>query len=160
MTTAVTPGWWAEPTISRRIRRVRAWTGRCSGRPASSDIGACIAVGGMLHLVSQSRKRPKIDEERLQLVWETHRLLVAWLSLDVGDNDPARFAATRDRVRAGIGDRADRLLGPPPPQSFEVLMTALINELAAQPGDDEVLIVLDDYQARRPAGAHVGDVPV
>jgi hypothetical protein len=41
----------------------------------TSDIGACIAAGGTLHLVAQSRKRRKIDEERLRLAQETHRLL-------------------------------------------------------------------------------------
>ena len=74
---------------------------------------------------------------------------VAWLSLDAGDNDPARFwrhaVAAVDRVRPGIAERADPLLGPPAPPSFEGLVTALINELAAQPGDDELLLVLDDY---------------
>jgi LuxR family transcriptional regulator, maltose regulon positive regulatory protein len=35
------------------------------------------------------------------------------------------------------------LLGPPAPPSFEGLVTALINELAARP--DRVLLVLDDY---------------
>jgi ATP/maltotriose-dependent transcriptional regulator MalT len=73
---------------------------------------------------------------------------VAWLSLDAADNDPARFwrhaIAALDRVRPGTGERVGPLLGPPPPSSFEGLVTALINELAAQPGDGEVL-VLDDY---------------
>jgi hypothetical protein len=41
----------------------------------TSDIGACIAAGGTLHLVNQSRKRRKMDEERLMLARETHRLL-------------------------------------------------------------------------------------
>jgi hypothetical protein len=41
----------------------------------TSDIGACIAAGGTLHLVAQSRKRRKMDEERLRLAQETHRLL-------------------------------------------------------------------------------------
>jgi len=41
----------------------------------TSDIGACIAAGGTLHLVSQSRKRSKIEQERLRLAQETHRLL-------------------------------------------------------------------------------------
>jgi LuxR family maltose regulon positive regulatory protein len=74
---------------------------------------------------------------------------VAWLSVDAADNDPARFwrhvVAALERVRPGIGERAGPLLGPPAPPSFEGLVTALINELAAQPGDDEVLLVLDDY---------------
>ncbi|HLK00250.1 MAG TPA: hypothetical protein VKU39_10135 [Streptosporangiaceae bacterium] len=43
----------------------------------TSDIGACIAAGGTLHLVSQNRKRRRLDAERLQLVRETHRLLHA-----------------------------------------------------------------------------------
>src|SRR6266704_6474596 len=74
---------------------------------------------------------------------------VAWLSLDAGDNDPARIwryaVAALDRVRPGIAERAGPLLGPPAPPSFEGLVTALINELAAQPGDGELLLVLDDY---------------
>ena len=37
------------------------------------------------------------------------------------------------------------LLGPPPPPSFEPLVTALINEVAGQPDADELLLVLDDY---------------
>jgi hypothetical protein len=41
----------------------------------TSDIGACIAAGGTLHLVAQGRKRRKVDEERLRLAQETHRLL-------------------------------------------------------------------------------------
>lgn len=43
----------------------------------TSDIGACIAAGGTLHLVSQNRKRRRLDAERLQLTRETHRLLHA-----------------------------------------------------------------------------------
>lgn len=41
----------------------------------TSDIGACIAAGGTLHLISQSRKRRRLDEERLRLAKESHRLL-------------------------------------------------------------------------------------
>ena len=95
---------------------------------------------------------------------------VAWLSLDAGDNDPARFwrhaVAALDRARPGIGDRVAPLLGPPAPSSFQGLVTALINELAAE----EALLVLDDYHLigspqvheslaflaeHRPAGLHV-----
>ncbi|HXZ75347.1 MAG TPA: LuxR C-terminal-related transcriptional regulator [Streptosporangiaceae bacterium] len=85
----------------------------------------------------------------------------AWLSLDSGDNDPARFwrhaVAALDRVRPGIGGRVGPLLGPSAPPSFEPLLTALINELAAGPGG-EVLLVLDDYHAigSQPVHASVG----
>ena len=69
----------------------------------------------------------------------------AWLSLDAGDNDPARFwrhaVAALDRARPGTGERVAPLLGPPAPSSFQGLVTALINELAA----DEAVVVLDDY---------------
>jgi hypothetical protein len=41
----------------------------------TSDIGACIAAGGTLHLISQSRKRMKLDQERLTLLREVHSLL-------------------------------------------------------------------------------------
>src|SRR5580693_59107 len=74
---------------------------------------------------------------------------VAWLGLDAGDNDPARFwhyvVAALDQAQPGIAERLGPLLGPPAPRSFEGLVTALINEFAAQPGRDEVLLVLDDY---------------
>ena len=73
---------------------------------------------------------------------------VAWLSLDAADSDPVRFwrhvVAALDRARPGIGERVAPLLGQPR-SSFEGLVTALINELAAQPGEDELLLVLDDY---------------
>jgi LuxR family maltose regulon positive regulatory protein len=73
---------------------------------------------------------------------------VAWLSLDVGDNDPVRFwrhvVAALDRARPGIGERVSPLLGPPT-SSFEGLVTVLINELAAQSGENEIVLVLDDY---------------
>ncbi len=74
---------------------------------------------------------------------------VAWLSLDAGDNDPARFwrhaVAALDRVRPGVGERLNPMLGPPAPMSYDGLVAALVNELAAQPGADEITLVLDDY---------------
>jgi LuxR family maltose regulon positive regulatory protein len=70
---------------------------------------------------------------------------VAWLGLDGGDSDPARFwryaVAALDGARPGLAGR----VGPAPSRSFEGLVTALINELAADPAQDEVLLVLDDY---------------
>ena len=41
----------------------------------TSDIGACIAAGGTLHLVRQGRQRRRMEEERLRLAQQTHRLL-------------------------------------------------------------------------------------
>src|ERR1700759_5137718 len=87
---------------------------------------------------------------------------VAWLSLDTSDNDPARFCrhagAARAGVCPGIGERVGPLLGPPVPQSFEGLVTALINELAARSGPSDVPLVLDDYHlvGSQPVHASLG----
>jgi LuxR family transcriptional regulator, maltose regulon positive regulatory protein len=72
---------------------------------------------------------------------------VAWLSLDVGDNDPVRFwrhvAAALDGVRPGVAVRVGALLQGLQPTSFEAVVTALVNELAGVA--EEVVLVLDDY---------------
>jgi LuxR family transcriptional regulator, maltose regulon positive regulatory protein len=95
--------------------------------------------------------------------WARHgRLPVAWLSLDAGDNDPARFwrhaVAALDRARPGIGARVGPLLRPPSPPSFDGLVTALINELTAQSDADGQVLVLDDCHVvgSRPVHASLG----
>ena len=49
---------------------------------------------------------------------------------------PVRFwryvVAALDRAQPGVAERLGPLLGPPAPRSFEGLVTALINELAAR----------------------------
>jgi LuxR family maltose regulon positive regulatory protein len=82
---------------------------------------------------------------------------VAWLGLDASDNDPARFwryvVAALDQAQPGIAERLEPLLVPPP-RSFDGLVTALINELAAQPARGEALLVLDDYHLIDSAPVH------
>ena len=73
--------------------------------------------------------------------------LVAWLSLDRGDNDPASFwtyviAALRT-VASGVGESALALLQAPRSPPVETVLTALLNDLGATPGD--IVLVLDDY---------------
>src|SRR5215472_11222765 len=79
---------------------------------------------------------------------------VAWLGLDAGDGDPARFwryaLAAVDRARPGLAGR----VGPLPSGSVEGLVTALVNELAADSGPDEVLLILDDYHLIDSAPVH------
>jgi LuxR family maltose regulon positive regulatory protein len=73
---------------------------------------------------------------------------VAWLSLDEGDDDPARFwrhvAAALERASPGISGGVGPLLGSAP-RSFEGVVTALVNELADRPAAGQALLVLDDY---------------
>ena len=80
---------------------------------------------------------------------------VAWLSLDGGDSDPARFwryvAAALDTVRPGVGRRVDTLLqGPQPP--LEAVLTVLVNELVE--GHEAVVLVLDDYHLVEAPSVH------
>jgi len=81
---------------------------------------------------------------------------VAWLSLDEGDNDPARFwrhaTAALDRVRPVDADRVAALLQGLRPSSFEAVVTALVNELVGVA--EEVVLVLDDYHLIQAAPVH------
>jgi LuxR family transcriptional regulator, maltose regulon positive regulatory protein len=88
---------------------------------------------------------------------------LAWLSLDSGDNDPARFwrhvVAALDQARPGTSQRPGPLLGPPAPVSFEPLISALINELAGGPGGGRAgaagaALVLEDYHVITAGAVH------
>ena len=84
---------------------------------------------------------------------------VAWLSLDKGDSDPARFwayfIAALQIVQANIGQpaltmlqsptfaKANTVAGATPPLPIEMLLTGLINEIAEIA--DPFSLVLDDY---------------
>jgi LuxR family maltose regulon positive regulatory protein len=73
---------------------------------------------------------------------------VAWLALDVGDNDPTSFlryviTALQRAVAAPIGALALALLEAPQLPPLATLLTTLINDLASV--DKPVMLVLDDY---------------
>ena len=72
---------------------------------------------------------------------------IAWVSLDEGENDRARFlsylVAALQTIEANIGqDALDMLLVPQPPP-MEALLTALLNQINAMSSD--FVLVLDDY---------------
>jgi LuxR family transcriptional regulator, maltose regulon positive regulatory protein len=85
------------------------------------------------------------------------KVRVAWLSLDEGDNDPARFltylvAALQTIAQCQVEGVATKLgegvLGElhasqPQPPPIESILTALINEITTLP--DNFIFVLDDY---------------
>jgi len=81
---------------------------------------------------------------------------VAWLSLDEGDNDPARFlaylvAAIRT-MTPGIGETILTVLQSPEPPQTEVLLSTLINDLTGLTAP--CLLVLDDYHVIQTPAVH------
>jgi len=72
---------------------------------------------------------------------------VAWLSLDEGDSDPARFlsylVAALQTIEANIGAGMSAVLQTPQLPPIELLLTSLLNEIAAI--SDSFILVLDDY---------------
>ncbi|MFO7584905.1 MAG: LuxR C-terminal-related transcriptional regulator [Anaerolineales bacterium] len=71
----------------------------------------------------------------------------AWLSLDEGDGDVARFLgyliSALQTLDPDFGAGLLNLLQSPQPPPVEILLTALLNEIAALPGP--FILVLDDY---------------
>src|SRR6266567_780927 len=78
---------------------------------------------------------------------ERPRARTAWLSLDEGDNDPARFVAylvaALQTIAATIGEGVLGVLQSPQPPPTESILTALLNEITTLP--DHFVLVLDDY---------------
>jgi LuxR family maltose regulon positive regulatory protein len=74
---------------------------------------------------------------------------VAWLSLDDGDNDPARFISylvkALQTIQAGIGEGLLAALQSPQPLQIETILTTLLNEISTIP--ENFLLVLDDYHS-------------
>ncbi|MFZ0531986.1 MAG: LuxR C-terminal-related transcriptional regulator, partial [Anaerolineales bacterium] len=72
---------------------------------------------------------------------------VAWLSLDEGDNEPARFLtyliAALQTIASDIGAGVLPMLQSPQPPSSESILTALLNEIVTI--SDSFLLVLDDF---------------
>ncbi|MEO8394762.1 MAG: LuxR C-terminal-related transcriptional regulator, partial [Chloroflexota bacterium] len=71
----------------------------------------------------------------------------AWLSLDEGDNDPARFltylVAALQTIAANMGSGVLAALQSPQPPPPEVILTALLNEVTTL--TNNFVLVLDDY---------------
>jgi LuxR family maltose regulon positive regulatory protein len=77
----------------------------------------------------------------------TSPLHFAWVSLDEGDNDPARFwtyfIAALQAAQAEVGKDALSMLQSSQPPPIEAILTILINEIIDRPG--AFVLVLDDY---------------
>ena len=83
---------------------------------------------------------------------------VAWLSLETGDNDPARFwmyvvEALRS-VLPGIGEASMAMLRAPGVNLVDEALPPLVNELVDV--SDQLVLVLDDYHAIEDERIHQG----
>lgn len=83
-------------------------------------------------------------------------LSIGWVSLDAGDNDPARFwayviAALRDSGFS-VGEAAEALLHSPHLSLLAGALTALINELMAL--SRATVLILDDYHLMSEPAIH------
>ncbi|MFQ5401690.1 MAG: LuxR family transcriptional regulator, partial [Anaerolineae bacterium] len=71
----------------------------------------------------------------------------AWLSLDEGESDPARFllylVAALQKATPELGQTAMAVLQSPQPPPLQTVLTPLLNEIATVP--DSFTLVLDDY---------------
>jgi LuxR family maltose regulon positive regulatory protein len=72
---------------------------------------------------------------------------LAWLSLDLEDNDPVRFwlylIAALQAVEAGLGHSARQMLQAPQIPSAQLVLTSLLNDITALP--HQIVLVLDDF---------------
>jgi LuxR family maltose regulon positive regulatory protein len=76
-----------------------------------------------------------------------HSYKAAWLSLDPGDSDPARFLtyliAALQTIAPNFGEGLLGALQSPQLPPIESILTSLVNEIAAMP--EHFILVLDDY---------------
>jgi LuxR family maltose regulon positive regulatory protein len=81
---------------------------------------------------------------------------VGWVSLDEGDNDPARFwtyfIAALETLHAGIGEGALDFLQSSSRPPIETVLTTLMNTVATLP--DDFALVLDDYHVIESQSIH------
>jgi LuxR family maltose regulon positive regulatory protein len=81
-------------------------------------------------------------------------LRAAWISLDEGDNDPARFLLYLTTSLRGLGLTLEQglleALRSPQPPPVESVLASLVNDLAHSPG----VLVLDDYHVIKARAVH------
>jgi LuxR family maltose regulon positive regulatory protein len=77
----------------------------------------------------------------------THKIPVAWFSVDKSDNDPLHFLTYvilgLQTLEAGTGKAALTMLQSPQPPPIESVLINLINDVIRLPAD--IALVLDDY---------------
>ena len=90
--------------------------------------------------------------------WHAEAGRLAWVSLDVDDNDPVRFwiyvITALNRLHPGVGEVALTLLRSPQTPPIESVLTILLNALVAF--SEETILVLDDYHLVHTQSIHDG----
>ncbi|MCB0171637.1 MAG: hypothetical protein KDJ97_13885 [Anaerolineae bacterium] len=115
---------WLQTGISRRLTLVSAPAG----------FGKTTLISSWLDTLEQSKASPAI----------------AWVSLDEGDNAPVRFwtytLAALHTVQPEVGQTAQELLNGSELPSFEIILTALLNDIQARlPTIQRIILIFDDY---------------
>ena len=128
------------PRLVQRLEEGRRWGRRLTLVSAPAGYGKTTLVVEWIHGWDDAAGRPQ----------------VAWLALDRGDNDTARFfaylVAALQTVEPGLGRVVTGLLQAPRLPAIDVLVTELINDVAASPAS--CLLVLDDYHAIHQVAIH------
>jgi LuxR family maltose regulon positive regulatory protein len=117
-----------------------------SGRHGKLTLISAPAGFGKTTLVTEWLENVRRDSVRGKQI----NTKIAWLSLDEGDNDPARFLAyfiaalnQIEGIEETLGQGVMSMLQSPQPPPTETILTALINDLVNIP--DRLIFVLDDY---------------
>lgn len=119
---------------AQRVARPRLTQRLTEGLHHTMTLISAPAGWGKTTLLSEWRETP-----------EAQTVAMAWVSLDKGDNDFARFVtyliAALQTIQPDMGTHAHALLSAPPIAS-EAILISLINDLAAY--DGELALLLDD----------------
>jgi LuxR family maltose regulon positive regulatory protein len=136
----------------RLVERLRSGlTGKLTLIAAPAGFGKTTLVSAWLASLSSELKVLSSEVSQVKQAQNsklsTQNFQVAWVSLDVDDNDPTRFwtyvIAALETIYPAIGATALALLRSTQPPPAEVLLTSLIN--AITPMATTAALILDDY---------------
>jgi len=114
---------------------------------APAGFGKTTLVAEWVNILKKEKQRESQEDCR-----------IAWLSLDDGDNELARFltyfiaALNQIDDLDKLGEGPLSMLQAPQPPPTESILTSLINELASIP--NEIIFVLDDYHLIETQSVH------
>jgi len=137
----------------RLIERLNEGLRRASGVilvSAPAGFGKTTLLSAWIHQKGEGRR---LDENVPPSAFIPHPSRVAWVSLDEGDNDLARFlaylVAALQTVEASIGEDLLSTLhaSPPQPPPLESNLTTMVNDIATL--SEHLILVLDDVHVIR-----------